>query len=965
VSLADDPTIIPVRTPPPSDLDTITEDGAPPIDAGPLPRGATVGRYVIIDELGAGAMGRVYAAFDPRLDRKVALKLIRSQHVFGSRSDRGAARLLAEAQALARLAHPNVVGVHDVEIVDGSVAIAMEFVAGTTVRGWLATPRSWREIVAVLASAGSGLAAAHRAGIIHRDFKPDNVMIGDDGRARVVDFGLARADAPSSDADEARVSLGGVATATPLDTATHGIAGTPAYMAPELYGSGSADARSDQFSFCVALYEALYGRRPFEGNSPATMLINVVAGRILAPEGREVPAWVHRVIVRGLAARPEQRHASMDDLLAALARDPSERRRRIVVVGAAVAVFAGGVAATWRAARPDDPCDSNGAELAGIWDDEVREHVADALVATGVAWAENARVEVERRLDEFAAAWIEMSQDNCAATHVRHEQSDAMLDLRTACLGARRRELAATTKVLSSADADVARESVRILGALGSIEACADLDGLRQDVAPPDDPEVRARVDTLRAELAEIDVETRAGRFSEAHRRAAAIRGAVDEVGYPPLVAEAEYMLGYTQDKIGDSAAAESTLANAALLAERHRHDVIAARALADAAYVIGAQLGRVDDGLVWSRFASAAAHRTGDALLVAKAENIRGMVLRTGGRLDEAEQALREGLALRERLLGARHIDVSGSLSNLAVNLEAQGRDAEALDAYARARSIDEDLLGPDHPRVAGTLNNSVTALLHLGRNAEALAAARRAEEISRATLPDDHPSLAAVLGNLSVAMSANGDRVGARAVAQRQLELNRRRFGDEHPDVAIAHHNLGTLEYDLGEFAEARRSFERAIAIYGALYGPDHPEIAGSLSALGEVEQHAGEHGRARVHFTRAIEILHGAGLDARIELPIAWLSLAESILAMGDLPAAEAAARRAIALFSAQPQWAARRSMAQWLAGRIVLAIGGRGDEAVQLARAAIAGCPGGEHDCAAYAERIAETFGATAR
>jgi len=965
VSLADDPTIIPVRSPPPSDLDTVTEDGAPPIDSGPLPRGATIGRYVVIDELGAGAMGRVYAAFDPRLDRKVALKLIRSQHVFGSRSDRGAARLLAEAQALARLAHPNVVGVHDVEIVDGSVAIAMEFVAGTTVRGWLATPRTWREIVAVLAAAGSGLAAAHRAGIIHRDFKPDNVMIGDDGRARVVDFGLARADAPSSDADEARVSLGGAVTTTPLDTATHGIAGTPAYMAPELYGSGSADARSDQFSFCVALYEALYGHRPFEGNTPAAMLANVVAGRILAPEDREVPTWVHRVIVRGLAAAPDQRHASMDELLAALARDPSERRRRFVVVAAILAVFGFGVAATWRAARPDDPCESDQAELAGIWDDEVRGRVAAALAATGVAWADTARIEVERRLDAFAAELVEMSRDNCRATHVRREQSDAMLDLRTACLGARRRELAATTKVLVAADADVARESVRILGALGSIEACADLDALRQAVAPPDDPEVRARVDALRAEFAEIDVEARAGRFFEALRRAEAARAMVDAVGYPPLVAEAEYALGYLQDKTGDSAAAEATLANAALLAERHHHDIVAARALADAVFVIGSQLGRVDDALIWSRFAAAAADRTGDALLVAKSMNVRGMVLQTGGRLQEAEQILREGLALRERLLGERHLDVSGSLTSLAVTLEAQGRDAEALDAYQRARAIDEDLLGPEHPRVASELNNSVTALLELGRNAEALDAARRAEAIYRATLPADHPNVAAVLGNLAVALNANGDRIGARTAVQRQLELNRRRFGDEHPDVAVAYHNLGALEYDLGEYAASRGAFERAIAIYVALYGPDHPEIAGSLSALGEVEQHAGDHGRARQHFARAIEILDRARLDARIELPIALLSLAESCLAEGELPAAEAAARRAIDLFSAQAQWAARLAAARWLTGRVVLAIGGRRDEAVALARAAIEACPAGEHDCADYAERIGPTFGVTTR
>jgi WD40 repeat protein/serine/threonine protein kinase len=289
-----------------------------------------IAHYTVIGTLGSGGMGVVYVAHDQQLGRRVALKLLRHANA----SEIARARLYREAQAMARLAHPNVVTVHEVGTYRGQVFLAMEFVGGANLRAWLRMhKRGWREIVATFIQAGEGLAAAHQAGIIHRDFKPDNVLVGDDGRVRVADFGLAHGldldlgEVTPEPSDSGRQP---VALDSPL-TETGAIVGTPAYMAPEQHEGTGIDARCDQFSFCVALWEALYGKRPFPGSSVAELIAALKAGRMLMPtDPGEVPPWLHRVILRGLAINPDNRWPSMSELLVALARDPrSVRRRRL------------------------------------------------------------------------------------------------------------------------------------------------------------------------------------------------------------------------------------------------------------------------------------------------------------------------------------------------------------------------------------------------------------------------------------------------------------------------------------------------------------------------------------------------------------------------------------------------------------------------------------------------------------
>ncbi|TMQ06989.1 MAG: hypothetical protein E6J91_36745 [Deltaproteobacteria bacterium] len=313
---------------------------------GPLPRasltcGDRVGRYLVLSRLGAGGMGVVFTAHDPQLGRKVALKLLRSGLAVSSQDAR--TRLRREAQAIAQLSHPNVVSIYDVGTTeDGALYIAMEFVEGDTLTSWLRMyPRDWREILDVFRQAARGLLAAHSVGLLHRDFKPDNVLVGGDGRVRVTDFGLARSVLAPDEISQAKPA------ATPLDvalTATGTVLGTPRYMPPEQLIGPDLDARSDQFSFCVALYEALYGRHPLRDGTSVSMLDH--GDRATAPpEGTRVPASIGRAVLRGLERDRARRFPSMGALIDALEVRPRRSPLRYAALASAAILLIGGTTA--------------------------------------------------------------------------------------------------------------------------------------------------------------------------------------------------------------------------------------------------------------------------------------------------------------------------------------------------------------------------------------------------------------------------------------------------------------------------------------------------------------------------------------------------------------------------------------------------------------------------------------------
>ncbi|MEO7093913.1 MAG: serine/threonine-protein kinase, partial [Polyangiales bacterium] len=478
-----------------------------------------LGRYVVLEELGRGGMSVVYIAYDPELDRRVALKVVRGDKL----TEAHRARLHREAQALARLSHPSVVTVFDVGDLADDTFVAMELVDGMTLRDWCQQPRTWREVVRVLRLAGQGLAAAHAAGIVHRDIKPDNIVVSATGEVKLVDFGLARdlgdrsgevSDAISGDPDagdsgsDLDRSASSATTLRPLGQITqHGrVIGTPAYMPPEQRGrSVDADERSDQFSFCATLYEALYKQRPFKSSKklmldPDEQLTVAerpgVAIRTLAappPKKTDVPAWLQRVVSRGLAVDRNARYPSIDALLVELERDPQRMRRNIAIgAGALASVAAIATLLTWRmmptsthAAGPT--CSTGEDRIAASWSPEKRAAIDRAAAVRGAPWTAGAVAAFADRADHYAADWKAMYQDACEATHVRAAQSSEALDLRSACLDRHLAGLAALISVMSDANLDALRKGGESVDNLPPVSDCADVQALRQVVRRPTD----------------------------------------------------------------------------------------------------------------------------------------------------------------------------------------------------------------------------------------------------------------------------------------------------------------------------------------------------------------------------------------------------------------------------------------------------------------------------------------------
>ncbi|MEM6297047.1 MAG: serine/threonine-protein kinase, partial [Myxococcota bacterium] len=355
---------------------------------GGTPEPTTVGRFVIHERLGAGGMGIVYAADDPQLERRVALKVVRSD---ASLDGEGSARLVAEAKAMAKLSHPNVITVYEAGTVDDQVFIAMELVEGYTLRSWLdEAPRTPDEVLRLLLAAGEGLAAAHAVGLVHRDFKPENVLVSRDGKVFVTDFGLAR----TFDAGEES----GVRVRAAGGTATTRLAGTPAYMAPEQLRRGTVDARCDQFAWGVTAFEALAGERPF--GPEVLQRFAVEPGFEPAPASVPMSVSLSRRarlgIERALSIDPSLRFESLGALLSELR--PRRRPWLPLATGGALAAIGGGVAL----AASSDPCPPQPAALASIWDDGVRAQAQTAFGATSMPYADAAWSAVEAQADRYA-----------------------------------------------------------------------------------------------------------------------------------------------------------------------------------------------------------------------------------------------------------------------------------------------------------------------------------------------------------------------------------------------------------------------------------------------------------------------------------------------------------------------------------------------------------------------------------
>jgi eukaryotic-like serine/threonine-protein kinase len=841
--------------------------GAPgPSTTVELERGELVGRYTVLGKLGAGGMGVVYAAYDPELDRKVALKLLHA-----SAGSEGRPRMLREAQALAKLSHPNVVAVHDLGTIGERVWLAMEFVAGQTLRAWLDEhPRGWREILEVMRPAALGLAAAHASGLVHRDVKPDNVMLAEDGRVRVMDFGLARA---LADASETASTVQAPPELHPHPqrrsandalTQTGALAGTPAYMAPEQLAGLSVDASSDQFSWCVMLWEALYRVRPFAGDTLLELAANVLAGKLRTPPGdARVPSWLRSIVNRGLAQRPEARWPSMPVLLHALDRGQARARRARVLLAFGGLVIAGtavlGGARLERRHRVA-ACEAAGERIAEVWNDDARARLRDGMLATGSRYAELTADKTIPWLDAYADAWQSARSDACLDTEVTRSWDADLLDRATWCLDERRFELAALVSELTQADDEVLGNAITAAAKLPRVEVCRDSELQRR--LPPPPTSQRDEVQVVREELARVGALERAGKYLAARERAEVALEQAVQLQWPPLIAAARLGVGSLRWRLGDHRDAEAALETAYFEAKMAGVVEVAAACATQLVAIVGDELARRDEGMRWSRHAELAlgelAHgdQRDDLRRAALLGNVADLHW-VAGEYDEAERLYQRVLTIREHVLPPDHPELAQALANLGNVQLAAGEYEAAAASGERALVAFEHALGPEHPRVAGSLNNLAAVHLELGEHAEAKLLLERALAVHERSLGPGHPFVAVDLSNIASIHRANGELAKARALTERSLAIREAAFGPDHPEVAQSLENLAIVLGDMGEYPRAEALDQRALAISEHALGPDHVDVARILANLGNIQAALGELTAARGSYERALRI------------------------------------------------------------------------------------------------------------
>jgi tetratricopeptide (TPR) repeat protein/predicted Ser/Thr protein kinase len=805
-----------------------------------------LGRFNILDTLGAGGMGVVLAAYDPQLDRKVAIKVLRTRGLTGPRREKEAARLLREARSMAQLSHPHVVTVYEAGTIDDRVFIAMEYIPGETLRGWLAdTKRSVAEIVDVYVKAGRGLAAGHHAGLIHRDFKPDNVLVGFDGRVRVIDFGLARptrsqqVDTPSDD----EPTSAGSPSNTQLTTVGT-LFGTPLYMAPEQHRKAELDARADQFAFCVSLFEALYGRMPFPAHSYVELAEAVTAGKLEAPPADpDIPSRVVEAVLRGLRVDPAERFETMDMLLDAL-QPPVRRRRGLVITstalgaGVAVAITLAVVRMT-SSGQPAviDPCTE---QVVDVWDEPTKTRVRAAFLATKRIHAPDTFAHVDGELARHAATWLESKAQICKA-RATEMQTASQFEQRMRCLRDRREELRALTELFAKADAQTTDSAIAAARLLPGPDGCLTL---APGLLEPPNPVQAAQMDALEHDLATIHATFATGNYPVAAEKVQALLARARALAYAPYEAHALFTLGQSQAGASKPADAERTLYEALAIAARARNDGLIANIWTKLIFVIGHQLVRYNDALALRPAAETAIRRA------------------------EADLDSKQVAVLR--------IDLAYSLGTTYLD---KGEYKLANGAFEEALKLSADAFGPDRPQAANIQNSIGGSLLRAGN----IFAARKAFEQSLAILEQasgpHHPDLALPLGNLGAVAQAMGGYDEATTFHQRALAIVEDIHGPNHENVGLMVYSLAVSANGREDYKGAIPYYDRSLKIFEKM-SPNHQYVGLSLIGLADCREEIGEAQQAVIDGERALEIVTASASRDEVQLAMARFILAKAL-------------------------------------------------------------------------------------
>ncbi|HWB78092.1 MAG TPA: serine/threonine-protein kinase, partial [Nannocystaceae bacterium] len=779
-----------VGAPTPTLLETF--DAAPP-EPNEAPEPLRIGRYTIVRRLGEGGMGTVWSAYDEMLDRRVAIKVLSGRN----RSEQSRGRMLREAKALARLNHPNVVQVFEVGELGDDLFVAMEFIRGESMQEWLAHPHTFAEILGVFVQAGRGLEAVHHAKLVHRDFKPDNVVVGEDGRVRLIDFGIARIDGEEPDTPFSPPKLE-LADSKDRLTRTGQFIGTPAFTSPEQLRGLAVDPRADQFSFCVSLFRAVFHEPPFGGSPCAAVAVDVLQGDLAdPPRPPGVPAGLRPILVRGLAREPERRWPDMTALLAALERLASRRRTTALAIGAAALAGAGFTAAI--ALPGGDACDGAPAALATVWNDARRDHIAKEFRAAeaGEVW-----LRAQTRLDAFGAEWIAQHLDACTR-HRRGEQSPELLDRRMSCLDDERRELDALLTELEQFDASLVPIANEAVAELQSPSRCADVQRLTSSEATPLDEAGRARAAELSDVLARAEAQERAGRITLARETIAALRPDIDAFAYPPLQIDLHGIAGAIDQQEGRHLDAQREHQARFELAVANHDDLNTLDAALGLAISIGVHQARLGDAQAWVAISNAWLIRLGEPKVPRAIwrELVAGMHEREG-RFEEARRELEEAVASLSDLPRREALRPLAIMTNeLGIVLHRLHRWSDSEQAFLHARELWLELYGPEHPVSIDPLNNLGSLYLDENRMDDAQRVFEQALVAREKIFGHDHPKIAHLLHNLGVTADKRGDHVAALVRYREALDILERTLGKDDPAVAVVLMAIGEGHTSLGQ--------------------------------------------------------------------------------------------------------------------------------------------------------------------
>ena len=845
--------------------------------------GTKLGRYVVIDELGRGAMGRVLRAYEPKLQREVALKVLRAHAMNPTAQE----RMLREARIMAQLSHPNVVSVYDVDAdPEKGVLLAMELVTGTTLRRWLRLEPEWPEILRVFVLAGKGLAAAHAEGLLHRDFKPSNVLVSEDGRVKVTDFGLAK---PTRNAfGESSFSPEDSFPADVVESLTQTgiVMGTPRYMAPEQHHDADLTETADQYAFCVALWEALTKEPPFRGPNLARAKLR---GPPAFPSVLPVPRVIGEALQRGLSVRSEDRFPNMQALLRVLEPDRSarERRQRIIVAGVLAAGVGVGVGA-WQASEWFDErrteqaiesCREAGRSIEELWNDEARDSVREGLLATKVGYSLSTADNVMPWLNRQAHEWADARTEACLHSTVRNEWSEPTYDRSLWCLDERRLEFASLVTELSRADEEVVRKAVRAAVRLVPVGPCIDETLLANGPEPP--PErTRDQLADVREVLSRARTLTDAGKFVPALALVREARAESEGLEWPALRALALSHEADLLDHVGDYPESERVGIEAYVEAMEASAWGIASDAAVQLSATVGNRQARHDEGRIWVRHAAVAASHAGDplGLRMAQRDHSLANIEKSEGNATIAKELFERSLGTYRRIYGDEHPRLTLGLNALAGVHYKQGEYDTAQVLFEQTLAVLQSTYGPDHPQVAALYQNLAALKIAKGDYKGAEADYEQALSITEQALGPQHPQLATLLGNVAILERLQGDLNEALALNERALSITERALGPEHPQVARTLNNMATVQQSLGHANRAKPLLERALAIHEKHQGSSHSSVAPLLNNLGTIYNDEGDRATAKVMFERAIAIVEATDGPEHPNLAFSLIGLAE---------------------------------------------------------------------------------------